>query len=163
MKNLELWVVAFALAFAGSAATYVTCPGCIPRDRVNTNCEWSGDSSFAFDASNAGHRQHLVEDAQLAEELGIRYADAEFARRDIPRRELLEMIAAAEREVAAALTALPAASLDLDFPEPIRGAIRKTGDHLIRLTSHLGYHLGQVNYHRRVTTAGRESRVEGRA
>jgi hypothetical protein len=59
----------------------VTCPGCIPRDRVNTNCEWSGDSSFAFDASNAGHRQHLVEDAQLAEELGIRYADAEFARR----------------------------------------------------------------------------------
>jgi hypothetical protein len=110
----------------------------------------------------AGNLRHYV-GALLGKSGYVRDRDAEFARRDIPRRELLEMIAAAEREVAAALTALPAASLDLDFPEPIRGAIRKTGDHLIRLTSHLGYHLGQVNYHRRVTTAGRESRVEGRA
>lgn len=81
MTNLKLWLVVFAIASSAAVVTYVRCPGCIPRDRVNANCEWTGDSSFAFDASSTAHRQHLVEDAQLAEELGIRYADAEFARR----------------------------------------------------------------------------------
>ncbi len=70
------------------------------------------------------------------------------------------MIDAAGQEVTAALRALPETSLDLDFPEPIRGATRKTGDHLIRLTAHLGYHLGQVNYHRRIAGEGREARGE---
>lgn len=43
------------------------CPGCIDRARVNTRCEWTG-------------RGTLLADAQLAEELAIRYADAEFNR-----------------------------------------------------------------------------------
>ena len=56
-------------------------PGCIDRDRVNTNCEWMGDTRFPIDSRNAGHQDHLVRDAQLAEELATRYADAEHERR----------------------------------------------------------------------------------
>jgi hypothetical protein len=40
-----------------------------------------GDTKFSLVAGNPAHQRHLIEDAQLAEELGIRYADAEFGRR----------------------------------------------------------------------------------
>jgi hypothetical protein len=59
----------------------VTCPGCIDRARLNKACEWTGDTAFPIDPENAAHRKHLVGDAHLAEELAIRYADAEFGRR----------------------------------------------------------------------------------
>jgi hypothetical protein len=61
----------------GVVATYVSCPGCIERDRVNANCEWKSDTSFPIDPQNPAHQQHLVKDAQLAEDLAIRYADAD--------------------------------------------------------------------------------------
>jgi hypothetical protein len=54
---------------------------CIDRSRVNAACEWTSDSGFPIDPHNPAHRQHLVADAQLAEELAIRYADAEHLRR----------------------------------------------------------------------------------
>jgi hypothetical protein len=56
------------------------CPGCIDRSRVNKGCEWTGDTAFPIDWNNLPHRQHLVGDAQLAEDLAIRHADAEFYR-----------------------------------------------------------------------------------
>jgi hypothetical protein len=81
MKKLALWCGVLAVAAGGAVVTYVYRPGCLPRDRVNTTCEWTGDGRFTIDPHNAAHRAHLVTDAQLAEELGIRYADAEFGRR----------------------------------------------------------------------------------
>lgn len=80
-RGLVLWLFGCAVVFSGGAATYVRCPGCIPRDRVNTACEWAGDTGFTLDPRNPTHWAHVVEDAQLAEELGIRYADAEHGRR----------------------------------------------------------------------------------
>jgi hypothetical protein len=80
-RALALWLLVFAVASGGAVVTYMRCPGCIPRDRVNKNCEWTGDTKFSFEPQNAVHQEHLIEDTQLAEELGIRYADAEFGRR----------------------------------------------------------------------------------
>ena len=80
-RRLALWLLLLMVMSVGAAVTYVRCPGCIPRDRVNTACQWTGDARFPIDPQNATHRAHLVADAQLAEELGIRYADAEFGRR----------------------------------------------------------------------------------
>lgn len=65
----------------GVGATCVGCPGCIDRNRVNKTCEWTGDTAFPINPQNAAHQKHLVADAQLAEELAIRHADAEFGRR----------------------------------------------------------------------------------
>ena len=79
--TLGLWLLFFAVAFVGGAVTYVRCPGCIPRDRVNTTCEWTSDAAFSVDSRNPAHQEHLIEDAQLAEELAVSYADAEFGRR----------------------------------------------------------------------------------
>jgi hypothetical protein len=76
-----LWLFGAAVVLAGATVTYVRCPGCIPRERINAGCEWTGDTRFALDLQNPAHRAHLVEDAQLAEELGIRYADLEHGRR----------------------------------------------------------------------------------
>jgi hypothetical protein len=70
-----------AVMAAGVCATYATCPGCIDRNRANKACEWTGDTAFPIDLRNMAHREHLVADAQLAEELAIRYADLEFGRR----------------------------------------------------------------------------------
>jgi hypothetical protein len=50
----------------------MSCPGCIDRNRVNTACKWTGDTAFPIDPQNRVHQQHLVADAQLAEELAIR-------------------------------------------------------------------------------------------
>jgi hypothetical protein len=80
-RVLALWLLVFAVASGGAVVTYLRCPGCIPRGRVNSSCEWTGDTKFSFEPGNVAHQEHLVEDAQLAEELGIRYADAEFGRR----------------------------------------------------------------------------------
>jgi hypothetical protein len=78
---MMLWLVGLLIVAGGAGATYVVCPGCIDRERVNETCEWVGDTPFSFDRQNAFHRQHLVADAQLAEELAIRHADAEAGRR----------------------------------------------------------------------------------
>jgi hypothetical protein len=53
----------------------VSASGCLPRDRFNKNCEWTGDTAVQLDLRNPRDAQHLVDDAQLAEELRVRYAD----------------------------------------------------------------------------------------
>jgi hypothetical protein len=60
--------------------TWVRCPGCLDRSRLNENCNWTGDTAFPLDPSNPTHQQRLVHDAQLAEDLATRYADAEHLR-----------------------------------------------------------------------------------
>ena len=80
-RGLGLWILLLVVESSGVVVTYLRCPGCIPRDRFNKSCEWTGDTTFSLDPQNPAHQGHLIEDAQLAEELGIRYADAEFGRR----------------------------------------------------------------------------------
>ena len=79
--GLASWLIVSVAMSAGAWVTYVTCPGCIDRNRVNTTCEWVGDSAFSIDSKNTAHQTHLVADAHLAEELAIRHADAEFGKR----------------------------------------------------------------------------------
>ncbi len=66
--------------FALCVGMSFTCGSCTDRAAVNANCQWAEHSAFAVDVSNPIQRQHLVADAQLAEELAIRYADAEHRR-----------------------------------------------------------------------------------
>ena len=44
--------------------------------------------------------------------------------------------------------------LDAEYPEPVAGVRLNTGDFLIHLAAHLNYHLGQLDYHRRIVTGG---------
>jgi uncharacterized damage-inducible protein DinB len=82
----------------------------------------------------------------------VRDRDAEFNRRDVPRTELLAQLDEALTAVAQTMPKLSDADLAKPFPMPIGGATVTTSDFLIHLATHLTYHLGQIDYHRRVVT-----------
>ncbi|MGQ0702553.1 MAG: DinB family protein [Gemmatimonadales bacterium] len=81
---------------------------------------------------------------------------AEFAAREVPREELLrhidEAIAAVTRTLGE--DGLSDADMDKEYPEPVAGMRLTTGDFLVHLVDHTGYHLGQIDYHRRILTGG---------
>jgi hypothetical protein len=99
----------------------------------------------------AGNLQHYF-GARLADTGYVRDRPAEFSRRKVPRAELVREIEAARAAVKAASTRLTAAQLTADFPEIIGGSRVQTGDYLVHLAVHFAYHLGQLDYHRRVAT-----------
>jgi uncharacterized damage-inducible protein DinB len=82
----------------------------------------------------------------------VRDRDAEFAQRDVPRQELLREIDAALDAVQRGMKNVRDADLAKPYPDPPRGLPVRTGDYLIHLISHFTYHLGQVDYHRRLLT-----------
>jgi len=85
----------------------------------------------------------------------VRDRDAEFARRDVPRDDLLAEIDAAIDAVERTLAALPDDGLDTPYPERVNGRELTARDWLVHLASHLAYHLGQLDYHRRAVTGDR--------
>ena len=98
-----------------------------------------------------GNLQHYF-GARLGSTGYIRNRAAEFARRDVPRSELLSQIEAARVAVKQAVTHIGEAELAADFPEPVGGSMVQTGEYLIHLATHFAYHLGQIDYHRRMVT-----------
>lgn len=94
-----------------------------------------------------GNLQHYV-GAHLGGTGYVRDRPAEFARRNVPRAELLREIEKAE----AAIARLKDPDLTAEFPELIGGHRVATGEFLMHLVSHFTYHLGQLDYHRRVVT-----------
>jgi len=82
----------------------------------------------------------------------VRDRDAEFTKKGVPRAEILSSIETAADEVTRTLATLDAAQLEKPFPVEIGGNRIQTGLFLQHLASHLAYHLGQVDYHRRVVT-----------
>lgn len=98
-----------------------------------------------------GNIQHYV-GAVLGGTTYRRDRAAEFARREVPRRELAEEI---ERAIAAVHDALPhlaEEALHGDYPRAVADRTVATDEFLLHLVSHLSWHLGQVDYHRRMVT-----------
>jgi uncharacterized damage-inducible protein DinB len=82
----------------------------------------------------------------------VRDRPAEFARRDVPRAELIHEIEVAADEVTRVFAAFDEGLLETPFPQEVGGLRIPTGRFLQHLASHLAYHLGQVDYHRRAVT-----------
>ncbi len=98
-----------------------------------------------------GNLQHFF-GAVLGKTGYVRNRDAEFSRRDVPRAELLAEV---DRAVAAAQTGLAAlqeSDLERPYPGQLAGETWPTGLLLFHMATHLAYHLGQIDYHRRVVT-----------
>ena len=83
--------------------------------------------------------------------------DAEFSRRDVPRAELVAQIEAAIVAVGKGLAQVSEAALAAEFPERIAGHTVTAGEWLVHLAAHLSYHLGQIDYHRRLVTGRGET------
>ena len=75
---------------------------------------------------------------------------AEFADKNVPREELNNRIDALAEVVKKSLPKLDEADLNKPFPDKLGGKILEYGMTLIHLTNHFDYHLGQINYHRRL-------------
>jgi hypothetical protein len=99
----------------------------------------------------AGNLQHYF-GARLGGTGYRRDRAAEFADRDVPREEILRRIEAARAAVRAAADRVDQEALTADFPEVIADAHIPTGEYLIHLLAHFAYHLGQLDYHRRLVT-----------
>jgi hypothetical protein len=101
----------------------------------------------------AGNLQHFL-GARLAGSGYVRDREREFTARNLSRAQVLAEVDAAARAVEAGLGALAPADLERDFPELLGGRRLRTGEFMVSLCAHLGYHLGQVDYHRRALSAG---------
>lgn len=97
----------------------------------------------------AGNIQHFI-GALLGGSGYVRDREAEFGRRDVSRAELVAEIERAVAEVERVMPTLTPAALAADLPVQMAGRTFTTARWLTHLVSHLGYHLGQVDYHRRM-------------
>jgi Protein of unknown function (DUF1572) len=80
----------------------------------------------------------------------IRNRELEFSLKNIPKKELLEKVEATMTVVENALNKIEAHQLTEDYPQDVLGKKISTGFFLVHLATHLSYHLGQINYHRRL-------------
>ncbi len=100
----------------------------------------------------AGNLRHFI-GAELGNTGYVRERDLEFIQKDLDTRFLIELTDITMAEVTSTLKQLDPARLTDDFPKEIGGIRRDTRYVLLHLMSHLGYHLGQINYHRRIVSS----------
>ena len=117
---------------------------------------WETPGGVANSAGNlalhvCGNLQHFI-GARLGETGYVRDRDAEFTRRGVSRSEILAEFDAASAAVDRGFDRISDADLTMPFPEPIAKMTVPTGEWLIHLVAHLGYHVGQIDYHRRIVT-----------
>lgn len=82
----------------------------------------------------------------------VRDRDGEFGHRGLTRIEVVARIRATRETVDAVLGELDPARLQDPFPVEVGGVRPGTGIFLMHLAVHFGYHLGQLDYHRRMVT-----------
>lgn len=98
-----------------------------------------------------GNLQHFI-GAVLGDSGYVRNRDAEFRVKNVPRSKLLEDIDTTRSVVTDTLEQLSKNDLQKDYILPVLDEKTNTSYFLIYLLSHLNYHIGQINYHRRIIT-----------
>ena len=88
--------------------------------------------------------------AQLGQTAYIRQRELEFSLKDIPRKELIEQIENLLPIIDETLDKLTPQQLESNYPINVFKKEMTTSFFLIHLATHLNYHLGQINYHRRL-------------
>jgi uncharacterized damage-inducible protein DinB len=88
--------------------------------------------------------------AELGKSGYVRQRDLEFSMKDIPKTELLERLDSLIKIVDSTLANLSEEDLKNAYPTEALGYQMTTEYFLMHLLSHLNYHLGQINYQRRL-------------
>jgi uncharacterized damage-inducible protein DinB len=115
---------------------------------------WKTEGNIANSAGNLC--LHLVGNLNtyIGKELGktnyVRNRELEFSLKDISRSALLHKIDDTIRVVHAALDKMDESDLAMEYPVLVFEEKTSAGYLLVHLATHLAYHLGQVNYHRRL-------------
>ncbi|MBP4137518.1 DinB family protein [Flavobacterium geliluteum] len=115
---------------------------------------WAIDKNIANSTGNIC--LHLIGNinAYIGAEIGKtgynRNRPLEFSSKDIPKSELISKIEDTISVVNNALDSLTEADLAAIYPQIVFEKEMTTGFFLVHLSTHLAYHLGQINYHRRL-------------
>ena len=115
---------------------------------------WKADGEITNSAGNLC--QHLIGNlnAFIGAELGqsgyVRERDLEFSVKGTSRTEMLKSIDETIAVIDSTLNGITAELLEADYPKLVFADKMTTGYFLIHLATHLNYHLGQINYHRRL-------------
>ena len=96
-----------------------------------------------------GNLQHFI-GSVLGNSGYKRNRDAEFSRKNVPLDEMIEEIDQTTLIVKNTLSELDENKLGETYPINVFGNEMTTGFFLAHLSTHLNYHLGQINYHRRL-------------
>ena len=80
----------------------------------------------------------------------VRDRDSEFTSGDVSKDAMLADVDATRHVVLSTLAGLTEDDLDKPYPIEVFGQPMTTGYFLTHLATHLNYHLGQINYHRRI-------------
>lgn len=96
-----------------------------------------------------GNLQHFI-GAVLGETGYRRDREAEFRGAPVSRAALLRDIDRTSEAVRVSVARLTGAQLAAPYPQTLASTRFDTADFLVHLATHLAYHLGQVDYHRRL-------------
>lgn len=124
----------------------------------NEDVIWKTDKNILNSAGNlslhlVGNISHFI-GAVLGNSGYIRNRELEFSLKDIPRQELIQQIENTIEVVNSSLEKLSEEDLKKEYPIEPLGYTMTTEYFLIHLIGHLEYHLGQINYHRRLLDLG---------
>jgi uncharacterized damage-inducible protein DinB len=115
---------------------------------------WRVDKNISNSAGNLC--LHLIGNlntyigAQFGNTGYIRNRPEEFSLKNIPRFDLISKIEQTIEILEATLGQLTDDQLKSDYPQQVAEGSVSTEYFLVHLATHLSYHLGQVNYHRRL-------------
>lgn len=97
-----------------------------------------------------GNLNHFI-GATLGETGYVRNRDAEFSERYLTKEEMITQLHETAHMLEKVLDSLTDEDLHKKYPlEPFQYPMT-TGHMIVKLASHLGYHLGQINYLRRLS------------
>ena len=108
-----------------------------------TNC--SGNLALHL----VGNLNHFI-GASLGNTGYIRQRDLEFSQKNVPVPKLIEMIDETKQMISSTLEKLTNEDLQKEYRRNPFEDFMTTEYFLLHLLSHLSYHLGQINYHRRL-------------
>ncbi len=91
----------------------------------------------------------------------IRDRQSEFSSTGISLEDVLSGIRDLPDSISQVVAGLAPEALDRTYPEAALGILLTTRQFLIHLLSHLNYHLGQIDYIRRILTKGRAISLTG--
>lgn len=96
-----------------------------------------------------GNLRHFV-GAIIGKTGYVRNREEEFNLKNLEKKDLLNLIETCKSEVETALDKMQPDELNREFAVEVSSKKSLTGYVLLHLISHFNYHLGQINYHRRV-------------
>ena len=115
---------------------------------------WIIDKNISNSAGNlclhlVGNINHFI-GVQIGKTDYVRNRELEFSLKNVPRTELIQKIEDTNVVVNNALDSVTQNDLEAIYPLVVFEKEMKTEYFLVHLAMHLSYHLGQINYHRRL-------------